>query len=144
MTTKEGEEMFPMGYAAFYAKWTENGSVVDLTNFAQACSSGPHREFRLRFQSIIEGVIEIGRKKTENENDNTVVVPDQRLRCLQHRLIDLIGILDPHNLRTEKSKHYMTRCGRAATCHCKNCLKEELCPCDDCVERKKTAQRQAV
>lgn len=145
MTIKDGDEMFPMGYAEFYGKWTEKGKVIDLTEFKTACDSDTHREFRLRFQSIMEGVTEIGRKKKANKDDNTVVVPDQRLRCLQHRLIDLIGILDPKNLRTEKSKHYMTRCGRATTCHCKDCLERELCSCDECEERRKeTAQREGV
>ena len=147
MTIKDGDEMFPMGYAAFYEKWMENGSIVDLTDFENA-KKGANKEFRMRFQSIIEGVIKIGEAKNAKHakpNDKSVVVPDQRLRCLQHRLIDLIATLDPHNLRTESSKDYTTRCPRAATCHCMDCLEREVCPCDGCGDRrKKAAQRIGV
>jgi hypothetical protein len=56
--------------------------------------------------------------------------PDQRLRRLQHLLIDLINVLDERGLRFEAK--LTKRCHRASRCSCSKCSGSQNCPCVTC------------
>ena len=140
MTVKEDAEMFPMGYADFYKKWMVNGKVIDLSSADKMRDSNAadtnidNAAFRARFFPIIEGVLIIGEKMNAKAKDNSITVPDQRLRCLQHRFVDLLGVLDPQNLRSEAE--YKSRCHKADGCECLCCSRTQSCPCPKCTEKK--------
>jgi len=87
-------------------------------------------EFRPWFRSIVEGVAEIAKARDEGR----ATIPDQRLRRLQHLLLDLIGILDEKGLRTEAK--YTHRCHRAKICDCSKCIGKTACPCNRCKDAR--------
>jgi len=146
MTTDYGDEPVCIGYATFYRNWVRNrygdsgnkakedsGDKVDETNenaqmndmAAYEYCSGPFRQF---FRPIIEGIIKVGTAK----NNGDERVPDQRLRRLQHLLVDLINVLDDKHVRFEvKSTKY---CCKADRCPCENCSQNKTCPCRTCLE----------
>lgn len=97
MTVLERDQHFCMGYATFHAKWAEDG------------------EFRRWFHPLVDGVTKIA----EAGNAGEALVPDQRLRRLQHLLVDLILFLDPKGVRSEAK--WTSRCRRAHTCDCSHC-----------------------
>lgn len=97
MTVKEDGELFCMGYAAFKQKWLHD----DV--------------FRGWFQSIEEGII----LNAEARSQHAAMIPDRRLRHLQHLLLDLIYILEPKRLRSGGS--WLKRCGPAPECACSEC-----------------------
>ena len=155
MTVKEGSELYCMGYAAFRRKWAglggagtkEEKSTVTGTNHVpthgkdgadgverignvgetngsqQEWKSDGSGEFRQWFHSIKEDVVHIAITKRERR----AKIPDQRLRRLQHRLLDLIRLLDEENSRSEAD--FTTPCHRAATCKCLKCEGKTACPC---------------
>lgn len=121
MLREGGGEISPIGYAEFHKKWTEGGTVaclpparggVDSASKIAAYWSG---QFRPWFRPIIDGIIMIGDAKAANAEQ----VPDQRLRRLQHRLIDLIWSLDPKGLGSENK--WRARCSSAEKCGCRDC-----------------------
>lgn len=158
MTTNEDDELLCMGYAAFYQKWMEDGMVGEMGNVTgtsyptldgergeeendefgnageadEGDEDGKDKwsgEFRPWFRSIIEGVTTIAISRTE-EHDR---LPDQRVRRLQHLLLDLIHILDEKGLRSEA--RYTSPCHRAAICKCTICDGKTACPCNTCKAR---------
>jgi hypothetical protein len=160
MTVREDGELLCMGYAAFYQKWKDDASVYGATGGmgqltgtslpvpvdgkngesendkvgkageVEECNKDPEDEwsgeFRPWFRPIIEGVTKIAIAKTERH----AKVPDQRLRRLQHLLLDLIHFLDETGVRSEAI--YTSPCHRAIMCECSRCKGKTACPCDSC------------
>jgi len=142
MTVKDGVDLFCIGYATFRQKWMENRQVRAMGELAEASGTSQAPvvgqvdevtegvedggEFQLWFDSIVEGITKIAKAK----NEQHVIVPDQRLRRLQHLTLDLINILDPKGLRSEAK--WTGPCHRAETCKCSRCAKETACPCNKC------------
>jgi len=93
----EQTQHFCMGYATFHKKWEDD------------------EVFRWWFRSLVDGVTEIANAKVAQAD----VVPDHRMRRLQHLLLDLIQKLDPHNLRSEAA--WTKRCTPARICPCRSC-----------------------
>jgi hypothetical protein len=148
MTVRDSDELFCIGYAAFHQKWVGNGWAgaigegggASLPTQAPAEKTGGEDgedgvdtqdakadfwsgEFRPWFRSIIEDTITI----TEAKNESRDPVPDQRLRRLQHLLLDLIEVLDEHNVRSKADP-----CHRAMECNCSRCKGKTTCPCGTC------------
>jgi len=96
MTIKDNGELLCMGYAAFVLKWTED------------------ENFRRWFHDIENSIGTLG--KAMNQND---IVPDHRLRLLQHLLMDLIYQLDPKQFRSRERRS--KRCIPAVGCICSKC-----------------------
>jgi hypothetical protein len=63
-------------------------------------------------------------KEVYEENPETVVIPDQRVRRLQHLLVDLVGLLDKMgNVERVKFEGKYKKCDPATErCRCKDCL----------------------
>ena len=158
MTVKDGSELYCMGYAAFCKKWAESGGFVTAGGMGEETGTsgvpvdghdgqeenkeaGKIREvkeghgdgkgewigeFRPWFRSIIKDVTTISLAR----NDRHARVPDQRLRRLQHLLLDLIHILDKDGVRSEAI--YTSPSHRAAICKCSQCDGKTACPCNIC------------
>ena len=154
---KEGSELYCMGYAAFRRKWVrlggagtaskgERSKVTGMSHVPmngidgadevegvgntggnresqQESKSDGSEDFRLWFNSIKEDIVHIAIAKRERRSK----IPDQRLRRLQHRLLDLIHVLDDENSRSEAD--FTTPCHRAAKCKCLKCEGKTACPC---------------
>lgn len=101
----------------------DDGSEL-IFKHAQGVSS-----FREWFRPVVEGVVAIAEAKKDaqpgsNGNVDQVLVQgvsslDQRVRRLQHRLVDLINILDPKRLRSKSM--FTKKAARAAMCECRDC-----------------------
>jgi len=159
MTVKEdGGELFCMGYAAFHQKWKEDGGfdirdgmgkVTGMSYLPVDSEDGQEHhgkagnlgrveegneggkndwsgEFRPWFRSIIEDIGMIAIAK----NERHAKIPDQRLRRLQHLLLDLIHILDDKSVRSEAK--WTSPCHRAVICICSKCEGNAACPCNRC------------
>lgn len=147
MTDKDGDELFCIGYAAFRQKWMKDRPVHSMSELVEASktSQAPmvsqveevtegvedggyilSGEFRQWFRSIVEDITKIAKAKVEGH----ATVPDQRLRRLQHLLLDLIDILDKNHLRSEAK--WTGPCHRAEECECSRCDGESACPREDC------------
>lgn len=100
-------------------------------------------EFRRWFGPILKDIISLAEAKQAeaNADDSSSdgsgnVIADQRLRRLQHRLIELIRELDPKGLRSEAK--LLNRCHRATVCKCSECERRtgitgpERCGCKKC------------
>lgn len=156
-------ELLCMGYAAFNQKWKEDGGMYgvaggmgqitgtslpvpegaepNVKDNDQVATAGEVKEgdedgkddwsgeFRPWFRPIIEGVTKIAIARTERHQK----VPDQRLRRLQHLVLDLIHLLDEKGLRSEAI--YTSYCHRAVICKCAICHGKTACPCDRCKGR---------
>lgn len=96
MTTKEDGELYSIGFAAFRQRWREEET------------------FREWFEGLVEGLTTMAGEQRQGN-----VVPDNRLRQLQHLLLQLTEILDPHGLRRNPS--LANRCQRAVVCPCAWC-----------------------
>ncbi|KAK5108108.1 hypothetical protein LTR62_008762 [Meristemomyces frigidus] len=92
-------EVAPIGYAEFCRRWTEDGKVpvvsgmeddVGQTSQADGLWTG---QFRPWFRPIIEGVARLAEAKRAQDRDETIAIPDERLRRLQHLLVDLMKVL---------------------------------------------------
>jgi hypothetical protein len=83
-------------------------------------------EFRSWFRPIVEGVIKIAKARDEGQP----TIPDQRLRRLQHLLLDLISILDEKGVRSDA--RWASPCHRAKICNCSRCDGNTACPCKRC------------
>ena len=155
MTVKEDSELYSMGYAAFHKRYVGAGGVGTIGNRGEVtgarhapmdgkdagnkvegiCHVGEIKqgqqdgkndgsgEFRRWLRSIIEDVSHISLARKERH----ARIPDQRLRRLQHLLLDLIHVLDDKNLRSEAS--FTSPCHRAAICNCTKCDGKTACPC---------------
>lgn len=152
-------ELLCMGYAAFHQRWKEDGGVYgssggmgQLTGTSLPVPYGAEQgkdkdqvartnevkegdedgkddwsgDFRPWFRPITEGVTKIAVARTERHQR----VPDQRVRRLQHLMLDLIHLLDEEGLRSEAK--YTSYCHRAAICRCLICDGKTACPCDRC------------
>ncbi|KAK4561492.1 hypothetical protein LTR86_004810 [Recurvomyces mirabilis] len=114
-------EPYPMGYNAFHQKWTEGGKIPAAPQKnAETGEMETHAElwsgqFRTWFRPIIDGIVMLGEAHASNndlEHPQEWIPPrNQRLRRLQHRLVDLMDLLDPEGLRSEAN--WMKRCNRA-------------------------------
>ena len=79
-------------------------------------------DFREWFRPIVEGVVDVAEAQKavrDRGGEDFSSVPDQRMRRLQHRLVDLIKTLDPKALRSEA--RFTTKAKRADVCCCKDC-----------------------
>jgi hypothetical protein len=126
MSVNNGDELMCLGYASFYEKFkNESDNINEGPVGARDANITWDGNFRPWFRSIIQDIIIIAEAK-ERENHP----PDQRLRRLQHLLIDLIDILDAKGLRSEAK--FTSRCHRALRCNCSKCDKNNICPCVGC------------
>lgn len=100
MTVKDKEdgELYCMGYAAFKHKWVHDES------------------FRGWFHSIETGIPVLARASSQHHS----MIPDHRLRRLQHLLLDLTNILDPKRLQLGGSRIRYCVPG-APECDCSTC-----------------------
>lgn len=109
---------------------SQQGDEINRT--IEANGAGKHKEdkwncdFRRWFRPLIEGVAEISKAKDEGGSR----IPDQRLRFLQHLLLDLIKLLDEKSVRSEARN--TKPCHRAEQCFCSRCESKEACPCERC------------
>ena len=150
MTINDGGEPMCIGYAAFHQKWRgkacEAGKVTPESNSSEAPQVEDNKnggedqgiiwdgEFRPWFRPIIDGVTEVAKAANERPTN----VPDQRLRRLQHLLLDLINILDAKGLRSEAK--YTRPCHRAVICNCSKCKDKTSCPCNRCNAPRESGQ----
>jgi hypothetical protein len=147
MTVKEDQELYCIGYAAFSKRCAGIGEATrkirvpptdgvdgddehgDISTVREAKESQRNtvdvsrQEFQSWFRSIIRDVRHISEAKTQGRDR----IPDQRLRRLQHLLLDLIHVLDEKSMRSEAK--YTKRCHRAAICECSQCKGNSACPC---------------
>lgn len=99
MTRKEEDgEQFCLGYAEFHSK-------LDNTN----------DDFKSWFDSLEADIDKLADAWMASRQ--LPDLPDQRLRQLQHLLIDLITILDPHKLQSTRRN----KCKQATVCPCSTC-----------------------
>lgn len=110
-------EMYCMGFAEFTRKWKAGRFAKDGNGDAtmpEVVQGDSERFFRSWFASFEHGIYQIdqGRRR----GDHTVV---NRLRRLQHLLLDLIDALDPDGARVgaQQSK----RVAAAPSCTCSRC-----------------------
>jgi len=113
MTENDGDELFAIGYAEFCKRCKE-----DLVEPLQSCSMDPgvsDGDFITWFRSILQSTAEVAKARLARN----VTVPDQRLRRLQHLVMDLIRVLDPQGLRVEAS--VVIPSTNATDCICSSC-----------------------
>ncbi|KAG0310159.1 hypothetical protein BGZ99_000628 [Dissophora globulifera] len=104
MSYKEEGEQFCLGYSKFITYWDDDS-----------------RDIQLWFQSLMRDIDTLADAFCQSQNQHPwVPVPDQRLRQLQHLLIELISILDPHKLQFDRTRN--KRCAAATTCPCSHCM----------------------
>ncbi|KAF8586914.1 hypothetical protein K439DRAFT_1631206 [Ramaria rubella] len=100
MTVEEEKQHYCMGYATFCARWREDTL------------------FRRWFDGVSDGVTLLHEEQPERRAG-----VDQRLRRLQHLLVDLIEIADPKGLWYDIV--HTQRCVRAVDCQCRSCRLDE-------------------
>jgi hypothetical protein len=147
MTVSEGNELYCMGNAAFCHKIKDGISPEALqtelergtdNKFLSRASShkeesappthdvpphNPSQEFRNWFRPLIVGTNAIASQKlSRGEN-----VQDQRMRRLQHLLLELMEILDLE--QSGIGGENTGRCHRAVICSCIKCRGTKACPC---------------
>ncbi|KAG6990195.1 hypothetical protein FocnCong_v020612 [Fusarium oxysporum f. sp. conglutinans] len=126
MTVNNGDELMCLGYASFHQMFKNESDNVDQRPVGDEDANITwDGNFRPWFRSIIQDIIIIAEARERGNNP-----PDQRLRRLQHLLIDLINILDDKGLRSEAK--FTSRCHRAIDCNCSKCSGNEVCPCVRC------------
>jgi hypothetical protein len=101
MTVMEDGELFCMGYSTFTEKFKSDN----------VC-------FREWFHPITEGIPGLLEARSQQG-----YLPANRLRRLQHLIIDLINILDPP--RSEKGTMKRTKVRPAPSCECLSCPSEQ-------------------
>ncbi|KAF8950871.1 hypothetical protein BGZ46_004305 [Entomortierella lignicola] len=103
MTYKEEGEQFCLSYSKFITYWGDDS-----------------KNFQPWFQSLVRDIDTLTDAFSQSQNQHPQVpVPDQRLRQLQHLLIELISILDPYKLQFDKTRN--KRCAAATICPCSHC-----------------------
>ncbi|PYH52363.1 uncharacterized protein BO96DRAFT_415642 [Aspergillus niger CBS 101883] len=100
MTVSDGGELFCSQYSQFSQK------------FKSADAS-----FREWFNLIIEGIAALVNRRSTH--DSSQHLPASRLRRVQHSLLDLIDVLDPHCLATGTTRRQ--RVYPAPSCDCSEC-----------------------
>jgi hypothetical protein len=122
LTVKEGDEQYCMGYAEFKKAYeTSLGKHTDNAN----------PTFNMWFSELTKGIVDVAESKASWLVDGGPYpeIPDRRMRCIQHLLIDLIEILNPERLGIDpKSKE---RCHRSKDCRCRTCEGNLVCPSPD-------------
>lgn len=129
MCVSENGELMCMGFSTFTQKWKEADTAHDeVTSPNRSLHNGPmeitvpgavehsaasnqHIAFRKWFEPIEDGIRAIyprGRGQSDN-----------RLRRLQHCLVDLVDTLDPKNLRSDVTESEYVR--SAPHCPCSAC-----------------------
>lgn len=98
MTVIEGGQPFCMPYSTFAQKFKKSGDAT----------------FQEWFNPITEGIAEL-----VDARNRRLRLPENRLRRLQHLILDLIDILDPEHLGTGIIKR--RRVGSAPSCECSEC-----------------------
>ena len=115
MTVPDDKELFCMGYAAFSQRWHQDEG------------------FQKWFQSYVDDITKLALSRYplgHHETGTAVAIPDHRLRILQHLLLDLIKILDEHDLRSESD--YTKRCDPPP---------HNLCTCVVCTRQTSTNRK---
>ena len=147
MTVSEGIELYCMGSAAFFHRYKQglnHQSLREELNYGthgHPSSRTSHhqeelayqdqneglqissQEFRDWFRPLIVGINEIASAKRSLADE----APDQRMRRLQHLLLDLMEILDLEH--SGIGSGYTSRCHRARICSCTKCQGSQACPC---------------
>ena len=123
--TVHGDEPMCLGYASFTQMFKTPSESVEGWQGDEGIDIDWSGNFRPWFRPIIQSVAAIAEAKGHRK-----AAPDQRLRRLQHLLIDLINDLDEKGLRSEA--RFTRRCHRATVCHCSKCDGNHLCPCSGC------------
>lgn len=118
LTVKEGDELYCMGYAEFKKAL---GADADNVN----------PSIDLWFSELIKGIVEVAELRANwlLHQGPYPKIPDQRMRCLQHLLIDLIEILNPG--RSGIDPNSKNRCHRSKDCCCRTCEGNLVCPSPD-------------
>lgn len=97
---KAGGQCRCTGYATFVRRWKRD------------------QEFREWFGNIVKGLKEMNRLASDPASGSDAHLSGERLRRLQHQLVDLIECLDPRGLHSKA----VTRCSVPARgCPCKAC-----------------------
>jgi hypothetical protein len=112
-----------MGFAEFTRKWKAQEAVEDAEGAAQRVSGDAaaeedaavlHNDFRAWFADIEQGIYELDRQRQRGESTGL-----NRIRRLQHLLLELIEVLDPAGGRV--GAHESKRVGAAPSCACSPC-----------------------
>jgi hypothetical protein len=113
-----------MGFAEFTRKWKAQKVVAEspassgdakegLPSAVQKSSEDPGA-FRAWFSNIEHGIYELDRQRQRGESTGL-----NRIRRLQHLLLELIDVLDPEGGRV--GAHESQRVGAASGCACSQC-----------------------
>ena len=117
---KEGGQMYCMGFSTFTHKWKAAGLVMQARQEQAEISSvktpNPNVDFRKWFRPVEDGIRTI--HDARQRGDRT---PENRLRRLQHLMLDLAFELDPDGVR--RNANEMGRVAAAPRCHCSTCDK---------------------
>lgn len=104
----EKTELFCMGFAEFTRKWKASGQGQ-----YEAKGSGDDDEaFRGWFGNVGRGIYEVDRQRRHGDSTGL-----NRIRRLQHLLLELVGALDPDGARARESKLVSA----APHCECTPC-----------------------
>lgn len=116
---KEGRQMYCMGFSTFTHKWKAAGLVMQAQQKQAESGSvqNPDVEFRKWFRPVEDGIRAI--HDARQRGDRT---PENRLRRLQHLMLDLAFELDPDGVR--RNANETGRVAAAPRCHCSTCDKE--------------------
>ena len=129
MTTEDG--CYCLGHAAFVHKYkdsspSEQGAVVKelergctgprlTARYEQPSPRDASQEFRRWFRPLIEGINQV----SEAKQGRDAGAPDERMRVLQHLLLDLMEVLDVGGAVI--GSQATSRCRAARLCPCKEC-----------------------
>lgn len=103
-------ELFCMGFAEFTRKW-KVGEKAD-TNESKLLDSSDDEAFRGWFRYIERGIYEVARQRRDGNSTGL-----NRVRRLQHLLLELIDALDPDGASARESKSVSA----APHCECTRC-----------------------
>jgi len=113
MMDSDGDELCAIGYAEFCKRCKESpGDPLDSCSITLDVPDG---DFLIWFRPILQSIVEVAKAKLARD----IPVPDQRLRRLQHLVVDLISVLDPQRLRSEASMVQLST--NASNCKCSSC-----------------------
>jgi len=116
-------ELLCMGYAEFTRKWKAGGKTVNVRTAGNdsrekrvSQSLGDDSEiFRGWFGYIERGIYQVDRQRQHGDSTGL-----NRIRRLQHLLLELVGVLDPDGAHARDS----TQVSAAHHCACTRCQKE--------------------
>ena len=101
-------ELFCMGFAEFTRKWKVGDSVSDESKVLNS----EDEAFRGWFGNIERGIYEVARQRRDGNSTGL-----NRVRRLQHLLLELVDVLDPDGARARESKPVSA----APHCDCTRC-----------------------